>query len=280
MAASSPGRIVPGPGAWAPGRQCSCTSGDPRITHELLTGIQPGDLPRATGTPLQPAALGESARLTVDALEVLETALIPVLREMVLDRHGDDVVIFNADTVFTAHGQWIALGDNPDAIAHLIDIHSFLGGDAAQRQPPRLSRPRHAIVAPKEIDEGVPCLHQLSSRLNKGGTTSRAPNFSDQTVDRGDLPLQRRDQVERAAGADDAGDRALPSDLTDEVVDTIRHPLHVNVSTFGDLLSGLSERAGDVGDGLQEVRKKVERAGPLIASLSPVPLAVLQIHVA
>ncbi|MFF5859905.1 hypothetical protein ACFY8B_30530 [Streptomyces sp. NPDC012751] len=113
----------------------TCTSGDPRITNELLHGIQPGDLLRATGTLLQPPRPGAPARLTVDALEVLDTALVPVLREMVLDRYGDYIVIFDGDTdavpVFTAHGQWVGLADNPDAIATLIEIHERVtGGDA------------------------------------------------------------------------------------------------------------------------------------------------------
>ncbi|MFF7954103.1 hypothetical protein [Streptomyces griseorubiginosus] len=119
----------------APDTLVTCTSGNPRITHELLNGIQPGDLLRATGTLAQPSTPGEPARLTVDVLEVLDTALVPVLREMVLDRYGDYVVIFDADTdavpVFTAHGTWVGLADNPDAIAHLIDIHERVnGGDA------------------------------------------------------------------------------------------------------------------------------------------------------
>ncbi|MET8809722.1 hypothetical protein [Streptomyces sp. NPDC004546] len=81
----------------APDTVVACTSGDPRITHELLNGIQPGDLLRVTGTLVQSQAPGESARLTVDALEVLEAALIPVLRDMVMDRYGDYCVIFDGD---------------------------------------------------------------------------------------------------------------------------------------------------------------------------------------
>ncbi|MFD7488728.1 hypothetical protein [Streptomyces mirabilis] len=55
----------------APDAVITCTGGNPRITHELLTGIQPRDLLlRATGTLLQPPAPGENARLTLDALEV------------------------------------------------------------------------------------------------------------------------------------------------------------------------------------------------------------------
>ncbi|MGW3060645.1 hypothetical protein ACWC98_32595 [Streptomyces goshikiensis] len=121
----------------APDTVVTCTSGDPRIVHELLNGIQPGTLLRATGTLLQPPTPGEPARLTVDALEVLDTALVPVLRELVLDRYGDYVVIFDFDAdrdqvpVFTAHGAWVGLADNPDAIAHLLDIHERVnGGDA------------------------------------------------------------------------------------------------------------------------------------------------------
>ncbi|NJP73438.1 hypothetical protein [Streptomyces sp. C1-2] len=54
---------------------------------------------------------------------------------MVLDRYGDYVVIFDTDTdavpVFTAYGTWVGLADNPDAIAHLIDIHERVnGGDS------------------------------------------------------------------------------------------------------------------------------------------------------
>ncbi|MEV6684079.1 hypothetical protein AB0N28_01850 [Streptomyces sp. NPDC051130] len=119
----------------APDTVINCTSSNPRITHELLTGIQPGDLLRATGTLVQPPTPGEPARLTVDALQVLGTALIPVLRDMVLDRYGDYVVIFDADhdqvPVFTAHVTWVGLADNPDAITHLIAIHERVtGGDA------------------------------------------------------------------------------------------------------------------------------------------------------
>jgi hypothetical protein len=113
----------------------SCTSGAPQITHALLTDIQPGDLLRVTGMLVQPQAPGEAARLTVHGLEVLDTALIPVLNDMVMDRYGDYVVIFDADhnqvPVFTALGQWVGLAENPDAIATLIDIHERVnGGDA------------------------------------------------------------------------------------------------------------------------------------------------------
>ncbi|ALC18340.1 hypothetical protein ACH46N_21855 [Streptomyces pristinaespiralis] len=44
-----------------------------------------------------------------------------------LDRYGDYCVIFapdrGPDPVFTTLGQRVGLADNPDAIAHLIDIH-------------------------------------------------------------------------------------------------------------------------------------------------------------
>ncbi|MFF4139474.1 hypothetical protein ACFY1B_50825 [Streptomyces mirabilis] len=101
----------------------------------MLTGIQPGDLLRVSGSLIRPQAPGEAARLTVHGLEVLDTALIPVLNDMVLDRYGDYCVIFGADhnqvPVFTALGQWVGMAENPDAIATLIDIHERVnGGDA------------------------------------------------------------------------------------------------------------------------------------------------------
>ncbi|MFJ4858654.1 hypothetical protein [Streptomyces sp. NPDC088730] len=119
----------------APDTVISCTARDARIVHELLSGIQPSDLLRITGTLAQPSTPGELARLTADVLEVLDTALVPVLREMVIDRYADYVVIFDADSdtapVFTAQGLWVGLADNPDAIATLIEIHERVhGGDA------------------------------------------------------------------------------------------------------------------------------------------------------
>ncbi|MFK0182407.1 hypothetical protein ACIQVR_41355 [Streptomyces xanthochromogenes] len=119
----------------APDTVVSCTSGDPRITHALLTGVQPGDLLRVTGTLVPPQTPGEDAHLTVDALEVLDTALIPALSDMVLDRYANYVVVFDGERdqvpVFTASGRWVGLADNPDAIATLIDTDQRVnGGDA------------------------------------------------------------------------------------------------------------------------------------------------------
>ncbi|MGW0538083.1 hypothetical protein [Streptomyces sp. NPDC003032] len=113
----------------------SCSTGDPRIAHELLNALQPGDQLRVTGVLLQSSGPGALARFTVDALEVLAPAPARALQEMVLDRYGDYVVIFDADTdtvpVFTALGQWVGWATSPDAITTLIDIHERVhGGDA------------------------------------------------------------------------------------------------------------------------------------------------------
>ncbi|MFE5886896.1 hypothetical protein [Streptomyces hydrogenans] len=112
----------------------TCTSGDPRIVYELLNRIQPGDLLRATGTLVRPPTPGEPALLVVDALEILDTAPIPVLREMVLDRYGDYCVIYDADMdtvpVFTALGHWVGLANNPDTITALIDLYERANGGA------------------------------------------------------------------------------------------------------------------------------------------------------
>lgn len=118
----------------APDTVVSCTGTAAGIVHELLTRIQPGDLLRVTGDLVQPQTPGAPARLTVDVLQVLDTALVPALREMVIDRFGDYCIIFDADTdvvpVFTARGTWVGLADNPDAITTLIDIHERVhGGD-------------------------------------------------------------------------------------------------------------------------------------------------------
>ncbi|GGO98683.1 hypothetical protein [Wenjunlia tyrosinilytica] len=110
----------------------SCTTADPRIAYALLTEIHPGDLLRVTGTLVQPGDTGEPARATVDALEVLAAAPLRTLREMVLDRYGPYLVVFDADTgtvpVFTENGAWVGEAASPDTIGDLIDAHEN-GGD-------------------------------------------------------------------------------------------------------------------------------------------------------
>ncbi|MFB6999325.1 hypothetical protein ACFCXF_14770 [Streptomyces virginiae] len=108
----------------------ACTTADPRITDVLLREIQPGDFLRITGTLLQPTTEGTSARLTVDALEVLNTAPLPMLHDLVLERWGNYATVFDADRdtvpVFTVDGKWIGEAASPDAISDLID--SFENG--------------------------------------------------------------------------------------------------------------------------------------------------------
>lgn len=114
----------------------SCTTGKPR-SRALLTEIQPGDLLHVSGALTRSDNPAEPARLTVDALEVLATAPARALREMVLDRYGDYVVAFDADTdadavpVFTALGQWVGQAENPDAIGTLIEIQERVNGSDA-----------------------------------------------------------------------------------------------------------------------------------------------------
>ncbi|MEK2477548.1 hypothetical protein [Streptomyces noursei] len=66
---------------------------------------------------------------------MLESAKVPALNDMVMDRYGDYRCIFDADRdqipVFTALGQWVGLADSPDAITTLIDIHERVNGDDA-----------------------------------------------------------------------------------------------------------------------------------------------------
>ncbi|MFI9311556.1 hypothetical protein [Streptomyces triculaminicus] len=103
----------------------ACTTGDPRIADVLLREIQPGDLLRVTGTIVQPDDPEAPAHFTVDGLEVLKAAPAPVLYDLVLERYGIYVVVFDADRdqvpVFTASGTWVGEAASPDAIGDLID---------------------------------------------------------------------------------------------------------------------------------------------------------------
>ncbi|MFD5098302.1 hypothetical protein [Streptomyces albidochromogenes] len=111
----------------APDTVYACTTGDPRIADVLLREIQPGDLLRVTGTLIQPDDPQAPAHFTVDGLEVLEAAPAPVLYDLVLERFGTYVVVFNADRdqvpVFTTSGRWVGEAANPDAIGDLIDTY-------------------------------------------------------------------------------------------------------------------------------------------------------------
>ncbi|MCF3105390.1 hypothetical protein IPZ58_27930 [Streptomyces roseoverticillatus] len=108
----------------APDIVYSCTTADPDLADVLLREIQPGDLLRVTGIIVQPDAPGAPARFTVDGLEVLEAAPASVLSDLVLDRYGIYVVVFDGRDqvpVFTASGRWVGEAASPDAIGALID---------------------------------------------------------------------------------------------------------------------------------------------------------------
>jgi hypothetical protein len=111
----------------------ACTTGDPRIADVLLREIQPGDLLRVTGTLVPSDDPEVPAHFTVHGLEVLEAAPAAVLYDLVLERFGMYVVIFDADRdqvpVFTASGRWVGEAANPDAIGDLINTYEE-GGPA------------------------------------------------------------------------------------------------------------------------------------------------------
>ncbi|MFD4977515.1 hypothetical protein [Streptomyces sp. NPDC058424] len=109
----------------APDTVYACITADPRIADVLLREIQPGDLLRVTGIVVQGDDPDAPAHFTVDALEVLEAAPAPVLYDLVLERWGSYVSVFDADRdavpVFTASGRWVGEAASPDAISDLIE---------------------------------------------------------------------------------------------------------------------------------------------------------------
>jgi len=100
-----------------------CTTGDPRVAHAVLTEIQPGDLLRVSGTLSVPGSSDGIICLHVDALEVLSGS--PMRGEMVLDRYGPYLVVFDADIetvpVFTATGTWVGTAKDPDLISDVVE---------------------------------------------------------------------------------------------------------------------------------------------------------------
>ncbi|MFF1593123.1 hypothetical protein ACFVY0_34140 [Streptomyces sp. NPDC058286] len=118
----------------APDTIYACSTADPRIADALLNEIQPGDLLRVTGIVVPTEDPDAPARFTVDALEVLEAAPAPVLYDLVLERWGTYVAVFDADRdavpVFTDHGKWVGEAASPDAISDLIDAFAGRGPTA------------------------------------------------------------------------------------------------------------------------------------------------------
>ncbi|CAL9676115.1 hypothetical protein [Streptomyces sp. enrichment culture] len=105
----------------------ACTTADPRIADVLLREICAGDLLRVTGTVVQLDDPTAPPRLCIDSLEVLEAAPAPMPYDLLLERFGTYIAVFDADRdqvpVFTAAGHWVGEAANPDAISDLIDAY-------------------------------------------------------------------------------------------------------------------------------------------------------------
>ncbi|MGW1776257.1 hypothetical protein [Streptomyces sp. NPDC002104] len=102
----------------------ACTTADPGLADVLLSEIQRGDLLRVTGTLTPPGTPDAPALFTVAGLEVLEAAPAFMPFDLVLERWGDYVAVFDADRdqvpVFTASGTWVGEAASPDVISDLI----------------------------------------------------------------------------------------------------------------------------------------------------------------
>ncbi|MFE0776779.1 hypothetical protein [Streptomyces sp. NPDC058861] len=112
----------------------ACRTADPHLAHALLTLMQPGDLLRVGGYLALPGPGpgGEGGpRLDVDALELLAPTPARHLADMVLDRYGPYLVIFDPDTdsvpVFTETGAWVGTAEHADAVTDLIHAHETGG---------------------------------------------------------------------------------------------------------------------------------------------------------
>ncbi|MFJ6785244.1 hypothetical protein [Streptomyces yangpuensis] len=103
----------------------ACRTADPHLAHALLNLMRPGDLLRVGGHLVLPDE--GSPRLDVDALELLAPAPARDLADMVLDRYGPYLVVFDpaVDTVpvFTEAGTWVGTAEHADAITDLIHAH-------------------------------------------------------------------------------------------------------------------------------------------------------------
>ncbi|ROQ23237.1 hypothetical protein EDD98_7687 [Streptomyces sp. PanSC19] len=106
----------------------ACRTADPHLAHALLNLVQPGDLLRIGGHLALPGPADEGGpRMDVDALELLAPAPARHLAEMVLDRYGSYLVVFDPDVdtvpVFTETGTWVGTAEHTDAITDLIHAH-------------------------------------------------------------------------------------------------------------------------------------------------------------
>ncbi|MFI9297511.1 hypothetical protein [Streptomyces gardneri] len=106
----------------------ACRTADPHIAHSLLTWMRPGDLLRIGGHLVLPGPDDEGGpQLSVDTLELLLPAPTRHPADMVLDRYGPYLVVFDPGVhtvpVFTEAGTWVGTAEDPDAINDLIHAH-------------------------------------------------------------------------------------------------------------------------------------------------------------
>ncbi|KUJ42854.1 MULTISPECIES: hypothetical protein [Streptomyces] len=116
----------------------ACTTADPGLADVLLREIQPGDLLRVTGIVVPSHDLEAPARFTVVGLEVLEAAPASVLLyDLVLERYGNYVVVFDADRdqvpVFTKHGKWVGEATKPSCPTRSSPASSTCAAPAANQ---------------------------------------------------------------------------------------------------------------------------------------------------
>ncbi|MFF9854265.1 hypothetical protein [Streptomyces litmocidini] len=116
----------------------ACRTADPHLAHALLILMRPGDLLRIGGHLALPGPHDEGGpRLAVDSLELLAPAPARRLADMVLDRYGPYLVVFDPEVdtvpVFTETGAWVGTAEHPDAITDLI--HAYETGTRSTHNP-------------------------------------------------------------------------------------------------------------------------------------------------
>ncbi|MEU9796400.1 hypothetical protein AB0E27_38580 [Streptomyces sparsogenes] len=114
-----------------------CSVADPKMAHQILHELTPGDQLRVTGYFRLPRTPDEPMWLVVTEMTLLQPAptFVDVFTAM-LERYGPYVCYLNADTdqvpVWTETGAWVGVADTLADLADLLNAYEQahdVGGD-------------------------------------------------------------------------------------------------------------------------------------------------------
>jgi hypothetical protein len=134
-----------------------------------------------------------------------------------------------------------------------------------------------AVPAFSEVnDQLIAKLHQLAGRVHQDCCVIGITEALYGVMQGSQHLLDPLDQGERCRGTHQPRHRALPACLPDQLIDAIGQRVEIKVTSARQPFCALPKRARDIGNGLQKVGERPQRASLPLARLATAPLLMLQ----